>query len=77
MWENQASSSVTFCRPILIEFSKEEPEKTASVVDETKAQIATLIPTSISKHGKGIEIKFTLFLTMVEGKVGHVLSETS
>ena len=77
MWENPVPSSVRFCRPILIEFSKETPEKTKSVVDEIEAQKDALTPTLVNINGEGIEIKHTLFLTMVEGKVAQVLSETS
>lgn len=77
LWENPVPSSVRFCRPILIEFSKETPEKTTSVVNEINAQIATLSPTLINKNGRGIEITHTLFLTMVDGKVAQVLTDTS
>ncbi|KAL4705902.1 hypothetical protein ACJJTC_017484 [Scirpophaga incertulas] len=66
-----------FCRPILIEFSKETPEKTTLVVNDINAQILALNPSLINHNGEGIEIKHTLFLTMIDGKVAQVLSETS
>lgn len=77
VWENPVPSSVRFCRPILIEFSKETPEKTTSVVNEIDAQKDALTPTLVNINGEGFEIKHTLFLTMVDGKVAQVLSETS
>lgn len=76
LWQNPAPSSVRYCRPILIEFSKETPDKTRSVVNDINAQIATLEPTLINESGEGIEIKHELFLTMVDGKVTQVLTET-
>jgi hypothetical protein len=48
IWQNPVPSSVRFCRPMLIEFSKETPEKTKAVVDEIKNQIQALLP-SIKK----------------------------
>jgi hypothetical protein len=36
IWQNPVPSSVRFCRPISIEFSKETPEKTKAVVDEKR-----------------------------------------
>ncbi|KAL4720538.1 hypothetical protein ACJJTC_001434 [Scirpophaga incertulas] len=77
LWNSPAPSSVRFCRPILIEFSKETPEKTTLVVNDINAQILALNPSLINHNGEGIEIKHTLFLTMIDGKVAQVLSETS
>lgn len=77
LWTNPVPSSVRFCRPILIEFSKETAEKTTLVVSEINAQILALNPSLINHNGEGIEIKHTLFLTMIDGKVAQVLSETS
>lgn len=34
IWQNLTPSSVQFCRPILIEFCKETPEKTIKVIDD-------------------------------------------
>lgn len=77
IWQNPAPSSIRFCRPIQIEYSKETPEKTKTVVNQVKDQIKLLNPSLINKNGEGVEIKHELFLTMIDGKVAQVLTETS
>lgn len=69
-------SSVRFCRSISIEFCKETPEKTKSVVDEIKNQIQALLPSIINNEGVGVQVKHELFLTMVDGKVAQALTDT-
>lgn len=76
LWINPVPSSVRFCRPISIEFCKETPEKTRSAIENIKEQINSLIPCLINKEGNGVEINFEMFLTMVDGKVVQVLSNT-
>lgn len=67
IWQNP--SSVRFCRPISIEFSKETPEKTNNLVNDIEAQIRVLAPTSAIIGEKTVTIKHELLLTMVDGKV--------
>lgn len=77
VWYNPACSSVRYCRPILMEFSKETPEKTRSVVNDIRSQINGLHNSLIHKNQQIIEINHELFLTMVDGKVAQVLTDTS
>lgn len=44
IWQNPTPSSVRFCQPISIEFSKETPEKTNNLVNDIEAQIRVLAP---------------------------------
>ena len=60
-----------------MEFSKETPEKTKAVVDEIKCQINSLSPTLINKEDKEVQVKHELLLTMIDGKVAQVLTDTS
>lgn len=76
VWQNPAPSSVRFCRPILIEFSKETPEKTRTVVENIQNQINNLRPSLINKNGERVHVKHELFLTMIDGKVSQVLTDT-
>lgn len=76
VWKNETCSSVRYCRPILLEFAKETPEKTASVVADINNQKQNLSPSLINKNGEVIEITHDLFLTMIDGKVAQVLTET-
>lgn len=76
IWQNPTPSSVRYCRPILIKFTKETPEITRAIVDDIEAQICTLTPYSEIKNGKQIFIKHKLFFTMIDGKVTQVLTNT-
>lgn len=77
LWQNPACSSIRYCRPILLEFAKETPEKTRSVVGDIRDQINNLKNSEIYMGDQLIEINHELFLTMVDGKVTQVLTETS
>lgn len=76
IWQNPTPSSVRFCRPILIEFSKETVENTRRVIHEVEEQIHSLKPSAISREGKEISVTHELFLTMIDGKVLQVLTDT-
>lgn len=77
IWQNPTCSSVRYCRPISLEFAKETPEKTTAVVSEIEAKINQLISTLVSIDDKVIEVKHELFMTMIDGKVAQVLTNTS
>lgn len=77
IWQNPACSSIRYCRPILMELAKETPEKTRSVVGDIRGQINNLQTSKIHKEEHVIEITHDLFLTMVDGKVTQVLTDTS
>lgn len=77
IWQNPTSSSVRYCRPISLEFAKETPEKTATVVREIEDKINELTPTILSIDDKVIQVKHELFMTMIDGKVAQVLTQTS
>lgn len=76
IWQNPSPSSVRFCRPILIEFAKETPEKTRSIVTDIETQILALTPSSVLINTATFSIKHTLYFTMVDGKVVQVLTNT-
>lgn len=76
LWQNPVPSSVRFCRPISVEFSKETPEKTKAVVDNIQSQINSLSPSIINKSGEGVQVKHELFLTMIDGKIAQALTDT-
>lgn len=76
IWENPVCSSVRYCRPISIELCKETPAKTREVVDNIETQIKLLSQTIISKNNKNVAVNHKLFLTMIDGKVAQVLTNT-
>ena len=76
VWQNPVPSSVRYCRPISIEFSKETPEKTKSVVEDIEKQIQRLQPSKVLINETLFSIKHELFFTMIDGKVVQVLTNT-
>lgn len=78
IWQNPTCSSVRYCRPISLELAKETPEKTTAVVSELEAKINELTPTRTPAaiEGNIIEVRHELFMTMIDGKVAQVLTQT-
>lgn len=77
VWQNTTCSSVRYCRPISMKFVKETPQQTKETVDNIKRQIEDLTPSLISKDETVVEVKHELLLTMIDGKVAQVLTDTS
>lgn len=65
------------CRPIKFEFAKETEEKIFFEVQRMKEKIENLVPVQIKdKNDKAHEVKVNMYLTMVDGKVCQVLTQT-
>lgn len=77
IWQNPTCSSVRYCRPISLELAKETKDITTSVVNGLETKINELTPTLAALKGNVVEVKHELFLTMIDGKVAQVLTETS
>ncbi|CAH1987322.1 unnamed protein product [Acanthoscelides obtectus] len=78
LWKNESPSSTLYCRPIKFLFKKEN----ANLVRNTEKEIITknenLIPIEIkTKEGHSYIIEVDMMLTMLDGSVGNVLSETN
>lgn len=77
LWNNRTPQSIRFCRPIKLEFCKETKEKILLEDNDLKQQINGLNSLKIVIDvGKIIEIHFKLFLTLIDGKVLNVLTNT-
>lgn len=77
-WKNPRPSSVHFCRPILFQYAKESSEIIKSTVNDIKKQISELQPCVLEmKNGKTVLIDYEFFLTMIDGKVLNVITDTS
>lgn len=77
VWQNPQCGSTRFCRVISFEFAKETTEKTTEVMNEMRADINALKPTTLEIERKKIKVHHILHLTMIDGKVEHVLTDTS
>ncbi|XP_067637052.1 uncharacterized protein [Eurosta solidaginis] len=75
-WKNLRPSST--CRPILFKYEKESSELIKATVSDIKNQIAKLEPTIIEiEEGNVIKIKHDFLLTMVDGKVLNLITNTT
>lgn len=77
IWCNPQSGSTRYCRVISFEYAKETEEKTRLEVSQIESEIKALIPTKINIAEKEIKVVHLLHLTMVDGKVVTVLTNTS
>lgn len=74
IWENERPSSTSFCRPILFKFIKETKENVQREMAEIEAEIEALTPSTITD---GISVKHQLLLTMIDGKIHSIISDTA
>jgi len=78
LWNNRTPQSIRFCRPLKLEFLKESK---AVVIQENlhiQEKIKNLIPCKVILNDKQIIIyvKFSLYLTVIDGKVLNALTNT-
>lgn len=75
---NRFPQSTRFCRPLKLEFTSETKEVIRREADDLKKGIESIENIQIEiAEGKKIEISFSLFLTVIDGKVLNVLTETT
>lgn len=77
IWENPSCSSTRFCRPIKFIFKKESTELIETEVRAIQNQIDNLCPKRLVIEGKSLEIKYILLLTMIDGTICNVVTNTS
>lgn len=76
VWINRTPQSVRFCRPIKIEFIKETKEHILKEKNNLDMQIKNLEPLEYFLNGRKISVKYELIMTLIDGKVLNVLTET-
>jgi hypothetical protein len=78
IWQNPRPSSTRFCRPIRFQFKKETTELTVQETTDIEEQISRLIPTKyITDQNRELSVSYICAVTMINGKVCNVLSDTS
>ncbi|CAH2012739.1 unnamed protein product [Acanthoscelides obtectus] len=78
LWKNESPSSTLYCRPIKFLFKKENADFVRNTEKEIITKIENLIPIEIkTKEGHSYIIEVDMMLTMLDGSVGNVLSETN
>lgn len=77
IWYNHASQSPRFCRPVKLHFIKESTEVILSQKTEISKQIDELkIFEMVLNTDRKVVIHFSLHLTLIDGKVLNVLTNT-
>lgn len=77
-WKNMKPSSTRLCRPVRLEFKRETTAIVLQTANEINQEIENLQPTIIfDAEGNSVEISHELICSMLDGKLCHVLTETS
>lgn len=77
IWNNKYSQSPRSCRPISLQYSKESRDLVLETKANIERQIENLQYLVISlKNNLVIKIHFNLFLTLIDGKILNILTNT-
>lgn len=79
LWQNLSSEFVLYCHPIRIRFTKETNNITKEEIDYIEQKCARLFPSRyyFECFEESIQIKHTLFLTLVDAKICNAATETT
>lgn len=73
LWNNRASQSTRFCRPISLQYVKESADIIATQKASIEAEIDELQALEVDLNNVNVRIHFSLFLTLIDGKVLNIL----
>ena len=73
LWQNPVPSSPIYCRPVRIEFVKENDQVVRKEFDRLDDEIENIVPTLV----EGVTVHQKFYPTMVDGKVVQILSGTA
>lgn len=76
VWNNPMPQSTRWCRPLRLQFAKENPELTLHEKQSVEDEIKALKPFNVTIAGINVSITYELYLTMIDGKVLTVITET-
>lgn len=76
IWNNRTSQSSRFCRPIKIEYVKESADLIIKQKKAVEDKIEQLQSVEISLDNIKVRIHFSLFMTLVDGKVLNIITNT-
>lgn len=77
IWQNPVPSSIRFCRPIRIRFVSETKDITKEEIAYIHNQANSLEKTILQTNDGIVKIKYTMLLTMVDGKVCNAATDTA
>lgn len=76
LWNNRASQSTRFCRPISLQYVKESADIIATQKASIEAEIDKLQVLEVNLNNIHVRIHFSLFLTLIDGKVLNIITNT-
>jgi hypothetical protein len=76
LWNNRASQSARFCRPINIQYCAESKDLILNQKQCIENQIDKLEALEIILNNLKIRIHFSLFMTLIDGKVFNIITGT-
>lgn len=76
LWNNRASQSTRFCRPISLQYVKESADIIATQKASIEAEIDELQTLEVDLNNVNVRIHFSLFLTLIDGKVLNIITNT-
>lgn len=77
LWNNPRPSSTRFCRPIKIAYQKETSELAKNEIGKIENQIKDILPTKVLIDNKEKLIHHNFQLTMIDGKMFGVITDSS
>lgn len=72
LWQNEFPSSTRYCRPIQFHFIKETEATVKLITGEIETEIHNLIPSQFNN----VTVQHELLLTMVDGKIINIMTDT-
>lgn len=77
IWMNRTPQSVRFCRPLKVELVKETKDHILQEKQNIDRQILNIKPFQyVFTNGRWITVKYNLCMSLIDGKVLNVLTET-
>lgn len=76
LWNNRSSQSASFARPVSLMYMKESAELILKVKNDLENQINELEAHEIILSGVKIQVHFSLYLTLIDGKVLNIRTDT-
>jgi hypothetical protein len=78
VWQNVRPSSTRYCRPLKLEFKKENKETILTEQQSVQKQIDRLEPSNVTMPRCGsIQVRHRMIMSMIDGKVCNAITHTS
>lgn len=76
IWQNPRPSSTRFCRPLKIEFMKEDVNSIKLEKERVETEIKALVDSVVQVGERLVKVNHELILVMIDGKVCNAITDT-